>query len=649
MSKYRFGVSSKLFLAFSIFTLAVILAGLGSIYYINKMSDLFESIYNDNMAAISAVNDVESQINSLMINTYRYLGTQDPDVLNNIEEAMNKDVSLIYDSFHNNEGKYQEVGFALEQFNRSRFKAMEDHLNFNTQLAYQEMNKNGQERFLVVEQLMSSISDKESSNAYQQLGLAINIKEGIILYLIIVIVARIILNSTIGFLVFRAITLPLIELVHFIRELHRTSNFSRTLEIKHKDEMGDAAREINGLASSLSSVIQNIGSVLEENSSGNFSSRVSMPLVGDLHKLKQSVNDSTEQIHNTITKINFIMNCVAKGDYTQRIDIELKGELSHLKDNINLTIGKLANTFDSLNSEIKERTNAEKALKKKSAELITLSRLVGRADIATSTLHNVGNVLNSLNTSSYAIGDGLQRLNLSEQEKLITFLKSKGDTVGDYLAVPENSSLLLEYLEKSKVLTQVVKNELFEENEKLSQHINHVARIIARQQKHAKLYNYIEELSLEDVVNNAANLANFDSEKMNLQLCNTLSKCPTFSSDKDKVLQILTNIIKNAICAIEQAESTNFLINIDVELLEEYFILTIEDDGIGLQPDIESKIFTIGFTTNENGHGFGLHHSALMAKELSGKLEFENKGVGIGMIFKLTLPYSLTTEGTPNE
>jgi signal transduction histidine kinase len=68
------------------------------------------------------------------------------------------------------------------------------------------------------------------------------------------------------------------------------------------------------------------------------------------------------------------------------------------------------------------------------------------------------------------------------------------------------------------------------------------------------------------------------------------------------------------------------------------WIFTIADNGIGIPPENLTRIFTHGFTTKKNGHGFGLHSSALAAKEIGGSLRAHSEGSGRGATFILEIP-----------
>jgi signal transduction histidine kinase len=66
--------------------------------------------------------------------------------------------------------------------------------------------------------------------------------------------------------------------------------------------------------------------------------------------------------------------------------------------------------------------------------------------------------------------------------------------------------------------------------------------------------------------------------------------------------------------------------------------IAVADNGVGIAPENLTRIFSHGFTTKRDGHGFGLHSGALAARELGGSLRVESAGPGQGATFYLDLP-----------
>jgi len=70
--------------------------------------------------------------------------------------------------------------------------------------------------------------------------------------------------------------------------------------------------------------------------------------------------------------------------------------------------------------------------------------------------------------------------------------------------------------------------------------------------------------------------------------------------------------------------------------------ISVSDTGAGISADDMAKIFRLGFTTKKNGHGFGLHTSALAAREMKGEILVHSDGPRRGATFTLELPRTLS-------
>ncbi|MGH7058294.1 MAG: ATP-binding protein, partial [Acetobacteraceae bacterium] len=75
--------------------------------------------------------------------------------------------------------------------------------------------------------------------------------------------------------------------------------------------------------------------------------------------------------------------------------------------------------------------------------------------------------------------------------------------------------------------------------------------------------------------------------------------------------------------------------------------IDVDDTGIGISEESMKRLFEFGFTTKKDGHGFGLHSSANLAKEMGGELGARSEGVNRGACFTLKLPIS-AAEAVPH-
>jgi signal transduction histidine kinase len=73
---------------------------------------------------------------------------------------------------------------------------------------------------------------------------------------------------------------------------------------------------------------------------------------------------------------------------------------------------------------------------------------------------------------------------------------------------------------------------------------------------------------------------------------------------------------------------------------DQRLMLEVEDNGLGIPSRNLRRIFEHGFTTKQNGHGFGLHGCTAAAKEMGGNLRAHSNGENLGATFTLDLPFT---------
>jgi len=109
-------------------------------------------------------------------------------------------------------------------------------------------------------------------------------------------------------------------------------------------------------------------------------------------------------------------------------------------------------------------------------------------------------------------------------------------------------------------------------------------------------------------------------------------------TDRHKLLQIVVNLISNAQHAVQEGATHRPHIVVTLARDGDHVRITIQDSGIGMSAEVLSKLWRFGFTTKKNGHGFGLHNSANVAREIGATLTAHSDGIGQGASFILRLP-----------
>jgi signal transduction histidine kinase len=112
------------------------------------------------------------------------------------------------------------------------------------------------------------------------------------------------------------------------------------------------------------------------------------------------------------------------------------------------------------------------------------------------------------------------------------------------------------------------------------------------------------------------------------------------------MLMILVNLVSNAKYAMDGVAPVERLLTVKLEQhAADRARIEIHDNGMGIAPELLTRIFQYGFTTREEGHGFGLHSSALAAQELGGTLTVHSDGPGRGATFTLEIPFVPVLQG----
>jgi signal transduction histidine kinase len=281
---------------------------------------------------------------------------------------------------------------------------------------------------------------------------------------------------------------------------------------------------------------------------------------------------------------------------------------------------------------------AEDELEQKNKQLIGISHRAGMAEVATSVLHNVGNVLNSLSVSSALISDWVRESKVVNLSKVAALMNEHANDLGDFLTNDPKGKQIPGYfcqLAEHMVNEQPI---LVNEVALLRQNIEHIKEIIAMQQSYAKISGFVETVEISDLLEDALRMNVGSLLRHEVEVLREYGDLPPIETEKHKVLQILVNLIRNAKYACDESGREGKLITLRIALRADQVRISVVDNGIGIPPENLARIFNHGFTTRKDGHGFGLHSAVLAAVELGGSLSAHSDGLGHGAVFTLELP-----------
>ena len=261
------------------------------------------------------------------------------------------------------------------------------------------------------------------------------------------------------------------------------------------------------------------------------------------------------------------------------------------------------------------------------------------AEVATGVLHNVGNTLNSGNVSATLAMDMVRNSRIRGLAKAAAVLEEKRADLGDYLTNDPKGKLLPEFLIRLASRLHTEQTEQLRELESLLKHVGHIKSVITMQQRYAKVSGILELVSVKEMVEDSLEMNAEALTRHGVKLERHFAEVPAVVADKHKVLQILVNLIRNAKYAVDHGPGPEKTVSVTIEAPARNRVqIHVQDNGVGIAPENLNRIFAHGFTTKKDGHGFGLHSSALAAKEMGGTLHAHSVGLGCGARFTLELP-----------
>ncbi|MBZ0117168.1 MAG: hypothetical protein K8H88_09250, partial [Sandaracinaceae bacterium] len=334
-------------------------------------------------------------------------------------------------------------------------------------------------------------------------------------------------------------------------------------------------------------------------------------------------------------------------DYHQEKEALLRGQADELR-------GKM----EALDREVDERRKAERALQELNEQLegrvaertralreaqqkvVDAAHQAGRAEIATSILHNVGNVLNSVNVSLSTMTDMVARSRIPLLEKTAALLTTHLNDMSEFLTSDPRGKQIPSFVIAVSGNLREEREKLQRELELLAKNIEHIKVIISVQQSHAKASRLTEVVDVDELIEDAVRVNAAGLDQARVKIVRHYEKLPRINIEKHKALQILVNLISNAKHAMTAVQGdTERVLTLKARPIDGAMVeISVGDNGVGITQHNLRKVFQHGFTTRKDGHGFGLHGSAIAATQMHGSLTAASEGLGLGATFSLRIP-----------
>lgn len=275
-------------------------------------------------------------------------------------------------------------------------------------------------------------------------------------------------------------------------------------------------------------------------------------------------------------------------------------------------------------------------------KLMEAAHRAGMAEVASGVLHNVGNLLNSVNISAELAYEKVVRSELSNLQKLAEILKQHSNNLADYLVNDQGGKHIPEYLYEAVNHTVQQKNEILDNLTSLIKNIEHVKTVVNSQRLYTK-DDPKDLVYLRDLIENAIEINSAGLEYYKIEVVREFADLGKILIDKQRVLQILVSLIDNAQQALAESQNRPRLLMIRTSKASADAVkIEISDNGIGIKSEDLNKIFSSGFTTKPTGHGFGLHSCKMAVDDMRGKISVQSLGSNRGATFTIELPLAGT-------
>ncbi|MCO8311757.1 DAHL domain-containing protein [Pseudomonas mandelii] len=303
-------------------------------------------------------------------------------------------------------------------------------------------------------------------------------------------------------------------------------------------------------------------------------------------------------------------------------------------------INKMNNELQTANERLEQRVEERtRELIEAERELVDAARMAGMAEIATNVLHNVGNVLNSVNVSADLITRKLAMSKTLGLGKAVNMMNEHAEDLGQFMTFDDKGKLLRGYLNQLVDSIATEQASIVDELSQLTKSIDHIKDIVSTQQAYAGAARLVEPLNVVDLFEDALRMNSGALSRHHVVVTKDYQDTPTIIGDKHRLLLILINLISNAKYAMSKVSDHQRHMTLGIKVIDNVTLrLSVEDQGEGIAAENITRIFNHGFTTRKEGHGFGLHSCALAAVEMNGHLRVHSDGPGHGAVFTLEIP-----------
>ena len=289
-------------------------------------------------------------------------------------------------------------------------------------------------------------------------------------------------------------------------------------------------------------------------------------------------------------------------------------------------------------------------------EALTHAFAQGRLEILDVVLHNIGNAINSVSigvgTVAAKLRDDTLRRRLSA---LASAMRDHREDMSAYLATDPQGKQVVPFIAALDDDFGRENDELRATVDRIESRVSHIVDIIRTQRSFADGTIVRKDVPLHELIASAANLLQESFARREIHVVVDCGGAPErVEVEESRFSQMLVNLLRNAIEAIDErrrveAERLQAEVRIVCHEREDWLLIDVVDNGIGIEPGQFKAIFSPGYTTKRRGSGLGLHSTANYVLGLGGRIEPISQGRCRGTTMRVSLRLDGMTVGANEE
>ena len=319
---------------------------------------------------------------------------------------------------------------------------------------------------------------------------------------------------------------------------------------------------------------------------------------------------------------------------------EKENTLKDLNKNLSSLVEHRTIELDAANENLLKKNNnlheTLKELEKTQEKLAFTAHKAGMAEISSGILHTLGTALNSVNIHNQSVMDIIQNSKLNTLMKVNERFGHDFDDFKENIKKENKENDLLELYHTIGPKLEEEKNQLISEIREANEKIHVMISTLKAQQKYAEYDKLLEKVCIKDIILDSLTMTIQEADDIELSIIGNNSI--EIYTEKNKLLNILANIILNARESVIEAKNNSPKIVIAFRIKDNFLIISVTDNGEGIPDSKLTDIFKFGYSTRDNHDGFGLHNSSNQATEIGGELKVYSDTHLNETIFTLTIP-----------